>query len=230
MNTGFDLIIFDCDGVLVDSEIIAADVESRLLTEAGYPISKEEMAERFAGMTWKDILFQVEREASIPLSASLFDMSEKLLDMRLASDVTAIPGVEFALSRIDLPRCICSNSSSARLDMMLSKVGLKSSFAPHIYSAKDLGPDRAKPKPDIYLHGAAQFDLAPSQVVVVEDSVHGVHAARQAGMRVIGFTGASHTYPSHADRLTDAGAETVISRMMDLPGVVAALAEWDGVL
>jgi beta-phosphoglucomutase-like phosphatase (HAD superfamily) len=66
--------------------------------------------------------------------------------------------------------------------------------------------------------------------VVVEDSVHGVHAARAAGMRVIGFTGASHTYPSHADKLTDAGAETVISRMTDLPGVVAALAEWEGVL
>ncbi|MBO9097536.1 MULTISPECIES: HAD family hydrolase [Rhizobium] len=230
MNTGFDLIIFDCDGVLVDSEIIAAEVESKLLTEAGYPISVEEMGERFSGMTWQNILFEVEREASIPFSASLLERSEKLLDLRLANDVTAIPGIELALSRIDLPRCICSNSSSARLEMMLTKVGLHSSFAPHIYSAKDLGPDRVKPKPDIFLHGAAQFDLSPSQVVVVEDSVHGVHAAREAGMRVIGFTGASHTYPSHADRLTDAGAETVISRMTDLPGVVAALAEWDGVL
>lgn len=181
-------------------------------------------------MTWQNILFEVEREASIPFSASLLERSEKLLDLRLANDVTAIPGIELALSRIDLPRCICSNSSSARLEMMLTKVGLHSSFAPHIYSAKDLGPDRVKPKPDIFLHGAAQFDLSPSQVVVVEDSVHGVHAAREAGMRVIGFTGASHTYPSHADRLTDAGAETVISRMTDLPGVVAALAEWDGVL
>lgn len=230
MNTGFDLIIFDCDGVLVDSEIIAAEVESRLLTEAGYPISAEELGERFSGMTWQNILFEVEREASIPFSASLLDRSEQLLDLRLASDVTAIPGVELALSRIDLPRCICSNSSTARLEMMLTKVGLISSFAPHIYSAKDLGPDRVKPKPDIFLHGAAQFDLPPSQVVVVEDSVHGVRAARAAGMRVIGFTGASHTYPSHADRLTDAGAETVIARMTDLPGVVAALAEWDGVL
>jgi HAD superfamily hydrolase (TIGR01509 family) len=229
MNSGFDLIIFDCDGVLVDSEIIAAEVESKLLTEAGYPISTEEMGERFAGMTWQNILFQVEREASIPLSATLLDKSEKLLDIRLQQDVKAIPGVQFALSRLDMPRCICSNSSSERLDMMLTKVGLKQLFAPHIYSAKDLGPDRAKPKPDIFLHGAAQFDMPPSQVVVVEDSVHGVRAARDAGMRVIGFTGASHTYPSHADRLTDAGAETVIARMTDLPGVVAALAEWDGV-
>ncbi|MDM9626694.1 HAD-IA family hydrolase [Rhizobium sp. S152] len=226
---GFDLILFDCDGVLVDSEIIAADVESKLLTEAGYPISIEEMGERFSGMTWQNILLQIEREASIPLSASLLDKSEKLLDMRLASDVQAIAGVEAALKRIDLKRCICSNSSSARLAMMLSKVGLSQFFAPNIFSAKDLGADRVKPKPDIFLHGAKQMGAAPSRCVVVEDSVHGVQAARDAGMRVIGFTGASHTYPSHADRLTDAGAETVISRMVDLPGIVAALAEWEGV-
>ena len=76
---GFDLIIFDCDGVLVDSEIIAAEVESALLTDAGYPIGVEEMGERFAGMTWHNILLAVEREAAIPLSATLLDKSEKLL-------------------------------------------------------------------------------------------------------------------------------------------------------
>jgi HAD superfamily hydrolase (TIGR01509 family) len=227
---GFDLIIFDCDGVLVDSEIIAAQVESALLTEAGYPISVEEMNERFAGLTWQDILFQVERDASIPISASLLDKSQKLLDIRLEQEVQAIPAVEFAVSRLSMKRCICSNSSSKRLDMMLGKVGLKKLFEPNIYSAKDLGPDRTKPKPDIFLHGAAQMGVSPAKTVVVEDSTHGVHAARAAGMRVIGFTGGSHTYPSHADKLTDAGAETVIARMTDLPGVVAALAEWEGVL
>lgn len=225
--SGFDLIIFDCDGVLVDSEIIAAQVESHLLTEAGYPISVEEMGERFAGLTWRDILLQIEKEADIPLSASLLDKSEKLLDARLARDVKVIEGVKFALARLTTQRCICSNSSSARLDMMLTKVGLKPYFENHIYSAKDLGPDRVKPKPDIFLHGAAQFGVAPERCLVIEDSSHGVHGARAAGMRVIGFTGASHTYPSHADRLTDAGAETVISRMSDLPAMVAALAEWE---
>jgi len=226
--SGFDLIIFDCDGVLVDSETIAAQVESRLLTEAGYPISVEEMGERFAGMTWKNILLTVEKEANIPLSASLLDKSEKLLDARLGRDVKIIDGVRFALARITTQRCVCSNSSSHRLDMMLDKVGLKPYFAPHIYSAKDLGSDRVKPKPDIFLHAAEQFKVAPDRVLVVEDSVHGIHGARAAGMRVVGFTGASHTYPSHADRLTDAGAETVISRMMDLPAVIAALGEWTG--
>ncbi|KKX28282.1 HAD family hydrolase [Rhizobium sp. LC145] len=226
--SGFDLIIFDCDGVLVDSEIIAAQVESRLLTEAGYPISVEEMGERFAGLTWKDILLAVEKEADIPFSASLLDKSEKLLDAKLAREVKIIDGVKFALARLTTQRCICSNSSSHRLDMMLTKVGLKPYFAPHIFSAKDLGPDRAKPKPDIFLHAAEQFNVSPSKVLVIEDSVHGIHGARAAGMRVVGFTGASHTYASHSDRLTDAGAETVISRMVDLPAVVAALTEWAG--
>ena len=223
---GFDLIIFDCDGVLVDSEIIAAEVESKLLTEAGYPIGVAEMGERFAGMTWQNILLTIEREAAIPLSASLLDKSEKLLDARLARDVKVIDGVKFALSRLRKPYCICSNSSSHRLDMMLSKVGLKEIFAPHVFSAKDLGPDRVKPNPDIFLHGAAQFGADPARTLVVEDSVHGITGARAAGMRVVGFTGASHSYPSHADRLTEAGAETVISRMSELPDVIAALAEW----
>lgn len=227
--SGFDLIIFDCDGVLVDSEIIAAQVESKLLHEAGYPISVEEMGERFSGMTWKNILLAIEEEASIPLSATLLDKSEKLLDQRLARSVKAIEGVTFALSRLTQPRCICSNSSSDRLDMMLTKTGLKPYFAPHVFSAKDLGPDCAKPKPDVYLHGAEQMNVKPQNIIVVEDSVHGIEAARSAGMRVIGFTGGSHTYASHADKLTEAGAETVIARMADLPPVVNALSEWAGI-
>ncbi len=228
--SGFELTIFDCDGVLVDSEIIAARVESKLLNEAGYPISVEEMGERFAGMTWKNILLSVEKEIDIPLSASLLDKSETLLDQRLAREVKIIEGVSFALSRIEGPRCICSNSSVHRLDSMLTKVGLKEHFAPNIFSAKDLGADRVKPKPDIYLHALSQMGVAAKKAVVVEDSVHGVHAARDAGIRVIGFTGASHTYPSHADRLTDAGAETVISRMVDLPAVIAAMESWSGLV
>lgn len=223
---GFDLILFDCDGVLVDSEIIAAEVESKLLRDAGFEISPEDMCIRFAGMDWKSILLAIEQESELPLSASLIDKSEKLLDATLAKRVKIIDGVRYALSKITEQRCICSNSSSHRLDMMLIKVGLKPYFEGHVYSAKDLGPDRTKPKPDIYLHGAKQFDVDPARCLVIEDSVHGTHAARTAGMRVIGFTGGSHTYPTHADRLTDAGAETVISRMIELPQMVEALKNW----
>lgn len=224
--SGFDLILFDCDGVLVDSEIIAAEVESKLLRDHGFEITAEEMCIRFAGLDWKNILLTVEKEADLPLSASLIDKSEALLDRALSIRVKMIDGVRTALSRLTEQRCICSNSSSKRLDMMLTKVGLKPYFEGHVYSAKDLGPDRTKPKPDIYLHGAKQFNADPARCLVIEDSVHGVHAARAAGMRVIGFTGGSHTYPTHADRLTDAGAETVISRMTELPQMVEALKSW----
>lgn len=224
--TGIDLIIFDCDGVLVDSEIIASQVQAELVSKAGYPISVEEMNERFAGMTWRDTLLTIEKEASVPLSASLIDKVDAILDNRLARDVKIIDGVKPALMQIALPHCICSNSTSARLAAMLGKVGIRDHFGTHIYSARDLGPDRVKPKPDIFLHGAAQFGVDPARVLVIEDSVHGIHGARAAGMRVVGFTGGSHTYMAHADRLTDAGAETVIARMAALPGVITALAEW----
>lgn len=220
---GFDLILFDCDGVLVDSEIIAAEVESKLLRDAGFDITPEDMCIRFAGMDWKSILLTIEQEADIPISAQLLDKSEKLLDAALARRVKMIEGVPYALAKLSEQRCICSNSSTPRLDLMLTKLGLKPYFEGHIYSAKDLGPDRTKPRPDIYIHGAAQFGVDPARCLVVEDSVHGVHAARAAGMRVVGFTGGSHTYPTHADRLTDAGAETVIARMVELPQMVEAL-------
>ena len=224
--SGFDLIIFDCDGVLVDSEIIAAEVEAKLLTEIGYPIEPDELAERFAGMSWKDILMTVEQEASVPIPANLLSKTEKLLDDKLARDVKGIPGVAQAVTRIDLPRCICSNSSSKRLKSMLTRAGTFDLFTPHIFSAKDVGEKRSKPAPDVFHHAAETLQVDPARALVVEDSVHGVQGARAAGMRVVGFTGASHTFPSHADRLTEAGAETVINRLVDLPPVVDALATW----
>ncbi|WP_419913587.1 HAD family hydrolase [Hoeflea sp.] len=223
---GFDLIIFDCDGVLVDSEIIAAQMEAKLLTDAGYPIDAGELAERFAGMDWKNILLTVEKEAGLLLQASLLDKSEKMLDEKLAKSVKGIGGVPQAVARIDLPRCICTNSRPHRVEAMLKRAGYYDFFKPHIFSAAVIGEKRPKPAPDVFDHAAQQMNADPSKTIVLEDSVHGVEGARAAGMRVIGFTGASHTYPAHADRLTEAGAETVINRFADLPPVVEALSGW----
>lgn len=228
--TGFDLIIFDCDGVIVDSEIIAAQQESRLLTDAGYPIEATDLAERFSGMNWKDILLEVEKEADIPLQASLLEKSEKMLDAKLAKSVKGIAGVRRAASQIKLPRCICSNSKPQRITAMLKRTGYLDLFAPHIFSADVIGEKRPKPAPDVFLHAAMEMRVDAVRTVVIEDSVHGIEGARAAGMRVIGFTGASHTYPSHADQLTEAGAETVINRMADLPATVEALSVWTEVM
>ena len=220
------LILFDCDGVLVDSEIIAAEVEAQLLTEAGFPIEAEEVAERFAGLTWTNILLEVERQANIPLSATLLERSEQLLDERLKNEVLAIDDVIATVEALKIPKAICSNSKSYRLEMMLKRVGLYDSFAPHIFSAPEVGSKKTKPAPDVYLYGAKQFGVEPKNVIVVEDSAHGVQAAVAAGMRVIGFTGGAHSQMGHAEKLTDAGAETVIHRHKDLAATIEALSIW----
>lgn len=220
-----DLVIFDCDGVLVDSEIIAARVEAELLTAAGYEISAEELAETYSGLNFKEIMLRVEETAGIPLQASMLDEAQRQVDQRLQRDVQAIEGAREAVLSVS-PRCICSNSSQARLDITLTKTGLKPLFAPNIFSSEDTPSKRDKPAPDVFLYAAEKLGARPEFTFVIEDSIHGVKAAKAAGMRVIGFTGGAHSFPGHADILTEAGAETVIRRWSDLKGVLAALSQW----
>ena len=221
-----DLVIFDCDGVLVDSEIIAARVEAELITLAGYEIPAEEIAESYAGLTFKDILMRIEEKSKIPFQASLIDRAEELVDRKLRSDVRAIEGVREAVASVTAQRCICSNSRSERIEFMLEKVHLLTFFAGRIFSALEIPSKKTKPAPDVFLFAAERLGANPANTFVIEDSVHGVAGARAAGMRVIGFTGASHSYPGHADALTEAGAETVIRRWAELKSVIAALSEW----
>ncbi|KAA3450623.1 HAD family hydrolase [Mesorhizobium sp. SARCC-RB16n] len=221
-----DLVIFDCDGVLVDSEIIAARVEAELITLAGYEVSAEEIAETYAGLTFKDILIRIEEKSKIPFQVSLIDRAEELVDRKLRNDVRAIEGVREAVASVTAQRCICSNSRSERIEFMLEKVHLLPFFAGRIFSAMETPTGKTKPAPDVFLHAAEKLGANPANTFVIEDSVHGVTGAKAAGMRVIGFTGASHSYPGHADVLTEAGAETVIRRWVELKSVIAALSEW----
>ena len=221
-----DLVIFDCDGVLVDSEVIAARVEAELLTEAGYEISGEELSEVYAGLTFKDIMMRIEEQSQIPFQASLIDRAEELVDRRLAAEVRIIEGAREAAASVSGKRCICSNSKPERLDIMLAKTMLKPLFDGRVFSSCGKEVMKPKPAPDVFRHAAASMDADPANTFVVEDSVHGIAGAKAAGMRVIGFTGAAHTYPGHADVLTEAGAETVIRRWADFRGVLAALSEW----
>jgi beta-phosphoglucomutase-like phosphatase (HAD superfamily) len=111
----------------------------------------------------------------------------------------------------------------------LEKTDLYDRFSPYIYSAVEVGSLEPKPAPNVYLHAAAELEIDPREALVLEDSVFGVTAARAAGMRVVGFTGGRHTWPGHADLLTEAGAETVIRRFTDLPAVAEALMAWEGI-
>ncbi|HSO47645.1 MAG TPA: HAD-IA family hydrolase, partial [Rhizobiaceae bacterium] len=120
------------------------------------------------------------------------------------------------------------NSGPERLKLMLKRTGLHDLFRPYIYSAKELDPPAPKPKPDIFLHAMKEFGAGPRETNVIEDSVHGIAAARAAGARVIGFTGGRHSYPFHAERLSEAGAETVIARHGLLSATIEAMEVWEG--
>jgi HAD superfamily hydrolase (TIGR01509 family) len=221
-----DLVIFDCDGVLVDSEIVAARIEAELLTSAGFEISAEELSETYAGLTFKDIMMRVEEKSQIPFQVSLIDRAEELVDRKLRADVRIIDGAREAVAGVTAPRAVCSNSRTERVEFMLEKVRLLPFFAGRIFSGLDIPSKKPKPAPDVFLYAAEKLGANPRNTFVIEDSVHGIAGARAAGMRVIGFTGASHSYPGHADALTEAGAETVIRRWAELNSTIAALSEW----
>lgn len=221
------LVIFDCDGVLVDSEIIAARVDAGLLTEAGYPITAEEVAVRFAGSSGEQIFAAAGAEMGRAVPAEIRARSESEIDRRLAREVEAVAGAGEMLDRLDAARCICSNSGMERLRITLDRTGLYDRFRPFIFSAREVRDGREKPAPDVFLHAAQELDVAVEETLVVEDSVHGVTGAVAAGMAVIGFIGASHSWPGHGEALMEAGALTVIRRLADVPATVEALAGWD---
>ncbi len=221
-----ELVIFDCDGVLVDSEIVAARVESEILAAAGYEIAPEDLAATYAGLTFREILLRIEREAGLPLQVSMIDDAEKRVDRRLQAEVKAVEGARAAVMAVEGARAVCSNSSAKRLDMTLGKTGLLPLFAGAIFSSLETPSKKPKPAPDVFLHAAETLGASPAATFVIEDSIHGIQGAKLAGMRVIGFTGASHSHPGHADMLTEAGAETVVSRHADLPATLAALGAW----
>jgi HAD superfamily hydrolase (TIGR01509 family) len=221
-----DLVIFDCDGTLVDSEVIAARVDTELLAEAGVEIEIEDFIPRYAGLTFTETVLKIEEEYKVPLQASIIDRAKEILDRRLAAQVQEIEGARAAVLGVRGPRCVCSNSAPERLQAMLERTGLLPLFGANVFSARDLPSRKPKPAPDIFLHAAEKMGADPANSFAIEDSTHGIVAARRAGMRVIGFTGGAHSWPGHADALTEAGAETVIRRWADLPAVLAALAEW----
>jgi len=217
------LYAIDCDGVLIDSEIIASEVDAEMLEEEGFKITPEEIHHRFAGLTILEIKATVEEELGRSLSEDFVDRHREELNKRLEEEVDVVEGVHDMLDMLaDAQRCVCSNSSPERLQLTLTRTQLYTRFDPNIFSAVAVGTKRPKPDPNVYSYAATHFGVDPAQTVALDDSVFGVTAAKRAGLRVIGFTGASHTWHGHADALTDAGADTCIHRLTDLPATAAA--------
>jgi HAD superfamily hydrolase (TIGR01509 family) len=209
-----ELVIFDCDGVLVDSERLAVKVDVMALRELGWPLSEAEVIEQFVGRSDRDTRAAIEAHLGRRLPDDWGDQVEQLYRQAFAAGLAPVAGILEALDRITLPSCVASSGSHEHLRYTLGLTGLYERFAGRIFSAEDVA--RGKPAPDLFLHAAERMGVPAARCVVVEDSRAGVEAARAADMRVLGFAGGL----SPAELL--AGPNTVLfDDMRELPGILA---------
>jgi HAD superfamily hydrolase (TIGR01509 family) len=210
-------VIFDCDGVLVDSEPVSNALLAEILTEIGLPTTLERSVRDFMGRSWAHAETVIAERLGAPPPPELELRYRERLFAAYAAGVPAIVGIADALDAITLPRCIASSGDHERIRMGLRAAGLLDRFSEHeIFSAYDV--DHGKPAPDLFLHAAAQMGFEPAATAVVEDSVAGVQAGVGAGMVVLGYAA---TTP--AEELRDAGA-TTFADMAELPRLLGSAA------
>lgn len=218
------MYIFDCNGVLVDSEAIVANVAAQELTRAGFAVAPEIIARFFAGRRPTDMLSDIETATKRKLPPSFGSMLASTTLRRLRTELRPTAHVEHALTWLRGPKCVASSSPLDRIRVSLESTGLLRFFDPYVFSASDV--PRGKPAPDLFLYVAKRMRVHPADCIVVEDSPAGVTAAHAAGMVPIGFIGGSHTNPSLGAQLTSAGARAVIADMRALKSTVVALRGW----
>ncbi|MFI9605297.1 HAD family hydrolase [Streptomyces sp. NPDC052043] len=209
-----ELVIFDCDGVLVDSERIAVRVQVALGAELGWRLTEDEVVDRFIGRSHAAIREQVAARLGQETAAIWSERFEQLHREAVDTDLAAVDGLPEALDAITLPTCVASSGSHDKMRHTLGRTGLYDRFAGRIYSATDVA--RGKPAPDLFLHAARQMGVDPAACVVIEDSQPGVRAARAAGMRAFGYAGGL----TPAERLEGPGT-TVFDDMRSLPTLIS---------
>ncbi|HET7477838.1 MAG TPA: HAD-IA family hydrolase [Dermatophilaceae bacterium] len=214
------LVVFDCDGVLVDSERLAVEIDVRAITELGWPITAAEVIERHVGISEADAIADIEAHLGRPVPGGWAESWAEAYLTAFAQSLEPVPGVTAAVQSLverGYAVCVASSGSLAKIERSLRKTGLWPRFAGRSFSAAQVR--RGKPAPDLFLHAALAMGMDPSACVVVEDSRHGVAAARAAGMAVVGYAGGI----TPAAQLAD--ADQVITDMADLLAAVARPAE-----
>jgi HAD superfamily hydrolase (TIGR01509 family) len=214
----FDLVIFDCDGVLVDSEVISCRAHAETLTRHGYRITAEQVLERFLGLSDREARLTIEAEIGRRLPADFEAQMKQAALQRYAAELQDIPHLADTIAAIDLPRCVASSGTPEKIRHGLESAGLYHLLAPNIFSATEVR--NGKPAPDLFLFAARRMATPAPRCVVIEDSVAGITGARAAGMTVFGFHGGSHCRPGHADNLLAAGAMAVFDDMRRLPDLI----------
>ncbi len=219
------LIIFDCDGVLVDSELLACQVETGVLHALGHPISLEEFRRRAIGRSRKDNQAMLEALWDRPLPADYSEQVQSRLFRRFRTALRPVAGMPELVGRVAVDRCVASSSPPDRLALALSIGGYAPLFGDAVFSTVAVA--RGKPAPDLFLHAAGRRAVPADRCLVVEDSIPGIEAARAAGMTAIGFCGGGHCLPDHSDALVAAGADAValdaagLERLLDDRGLLA---------
>jgi HAD superfamily hydrolase (TIGR01509 family) len=216
------LVIFDCDGVLVDSEPISIRVLVEELARIGYAIDEATAYERFLGRSLAAVQGVLREELGFDLPGERLEAMRVTLFERYWRELKAIPGVSQTLDRLTVPYCVASSSLPERMRISLEVTGLLPRFAGHMFSAAVV--KQGKPAPDLFLHVAREMRAAPGACLVIEDSPPGIIAAREAGMRVFAFTGGSHAGEAGFGRqLAALGADRVFADMHELPGLIAKM-------
>jgi HAD superfamily hydrolase (TIGR01509 family) len=218
----FDAVIFDFDGVIVDSEYAANAALAEVLTAEGYPVSAEESVARYAGLRWTDCHRRIEEESGLRFDCdSLGARVDEAIAAR-AADMLAIEGIHaFLEAQAGRRLAIASSSEKAWLESVLDRLGLRPYFGDRLFSAA--GFARGKPHPDIYLHAARELETAPERCLVVEDHPLGVAAGSAAGMTVIALLAGSHIRPGHAELVFAAGAHRVAHSYVEVAEIMAKL-------
>jgi HAD superfamily hydrolase (TIGR01509 family) len=207
------LVIFDCDGVLVDTERIAVRIDVIVLAELGWPMTEAEVVERFMGRSDEEMTADIEAHLGRPLPASWEEPFRHLYRQAFEAELEPVAGVVEALDAIAIPTCVASSGTHEKIRFTLGLTGLYERFAGRIFSVSDVA--RGKPAPDLFLHAADRMGVPPAQCAVVEDSRYGVEAARAAGMRAFGYAGGL------APKGALAGPHTIVFEdMRELPGLL----------
>jgi len=218
------VVIFDCNGVLVDSEPIASAVVAGALQSVGVPLTAADVALQFHGRRITDIVLVVEKATGRRLPLGFAGHVTTEMVRRFRAELRAVPYAAHALSWLRGPKAVASSSAIDRIRASLEVTNLIRFFEARLFSAH--GMRVGKPAPDLFLHAAASMEVDPAQCIVVEDSVAGIAAADAAGMAPIGFIGGSHGNGQLARELLAAGARTVIADLRDLKGAVIELRGW----
>jgi HAD superfamily hydrolase (TIGR01509 family) len=214
----FDLVIFDCDGVLVDSEVISCRAHAAMLTRHGYPVTEDQVLDRFLGVSDRDARLAIEAETGRPLPADFETLMKQAALQSYADQLRPVPHMVETIAAIQLPKCVASSGTPEKIRHGLTCAGLYDLVAPHVFSAVQV--ERGKPAPDLFLFAAEQMKAPPARCVVIEDSAPGIIGALAAGMTVLGFHGGSHCRPGYADRLRAAGAAATFDDMRELSRLI----------